>query len=100
MQNKKNGFTVLEMMIVMLVIALLLLITLPNIQQKQTIIRDKASQALLDIVDSQIILYEIDNITTPTSVQELINEGYLKEGQDRCPNGETVVIVDGQASTQ
>ena len=33
-------------------------------------------------------------------VQELINEGYLKEGQDRCPNGETVVIVDGQASTQ
>ena len=44
--------------------------------------------------------YEIDNLTTPTSVQELINEGYLKEGQDRCPNGETVVIVDGQASTQ
>lgn len=100
MQNKKNGFTVLEMMIVMLVIALLLLITLPNIQQKETIIRDKGCQALLDIVDSQIILYEIDNLTTPTSVQELINEGYLKEGQDQCPNGETVVIVDGQASTQ
>lgn len=100
MQNKKNGFTVLEMMIVMLVIALLLLITLPNIQQKETIRRDKGCQALLDIVDSQIILYEIDNLTTPTSVQELINEGYLKEGQDRCPNGETVVIVDGQASTQ
>ncbi|MEE1449687.1 competence type IV pilus major pilin ComGC [Faecalitalea cylindroides] len=87
MQNKKNGFTVLEMMIVMLVIALLLLITLPNIQQKETIIRDKGCQALLDIVDSQIILYEINNLTTPTSVQELINEGYLKEGQDRCPNG-------------
>lgn len=100
MQNKKNGFTVLEMMIVMLVIALLLLITLPNIQQKETIIRDKGCQALLDIVDSQIILYEINNLTTPISVQELINEGYLKEGQDRCPNGETVVIVDGQASTQ
>lgn len=100
MQNKKNGFTVLEMMIVMLVIALLLLITLPNIQQKEKIIRDKGCQALLDIVDSQIILYEIDNLTTPKSVQELINEGYLKEGQDRCPNGETVVIVDGQASTQ
>lgn len=100
MQNKKNGFTVLEMMIVMLVIALLLLITLPNIQQKEKIIRDKGCQALLDIVDSQIILYEIDNLTTPTTVQELINEGYLKEGQDRCPNGETVVIVDGQASTQ
>ena len=38
---KKNAFTVLEMMIVMLVVALLLLITLPNIQQKEKIIRSK-----------------------------------------------------------
>lgn len=30
--EKKNGFTILEMMIVMLIVALLLLITLPNIQ--------------------------------------------------------------------
>lgn len=29
--EKKNGFTILEMMIVMLIVALLLLITLPNI---------------------------------------------------------------------
>lgn len=28
--EKKNGFTILEMMIVMLIVALLLLITLPN----------------------------------------------------------------------
>lgn len=33
--EKKNGFTILEMMIVMLIVALLLLITLPNIQQKE-----------------------------------------------------------------
>lgn len=33
--EKKNGFTILEMMIVMLIVALLLLITLPNIQQKR-----------------------------------------------------------------
>jgi competence protein ComGC len=33
--EKKNGFTILEMMIVMLIVALLLLITLPNIQQKK-----------------------------------------------------------------
>lgn len=34
--EKKNGFTILEMMIVMLIVALLLLITLPNIQQKES----------------------------------------------------------------
>lgn len=97
---KKNGFTVLEMMIVMLVIALLLLITLPNIRQKEEIIREKGCQALLDIVDSQIILYEIENLKTPTSIQDLINDGYLKEGQDACPTGESVVIVNGEATVQ
>ena len=47
--EKKNGFTILEMMIVMLIVALLLLITLPNIQQKEKIIRNKGCEALLEI---------------------------------------------------
>lgn len=42
--EKKNGFTILEMMIVMLIVALLLLITLPNIQQKEKIIRNKGCE--------------------------------------------------------
>ena len=98
--EKKNGFTILEMMIVMLIVALLLLITLPNIQQKEKIIRNKGCEALLEIVNSQIMLYEIDQLETPTSVQELIDFGYLKKGQDTCPDHSKVVIVDGQAVSQ
>ena len=90
MSTKKNGFTILEMMIVMMVVALLLLITLPNI-------REKGCKALVEIVNSQILLYEIDEEQTPSSVQELISKGYLKEGQDRCPNGSSVVIDNGEA---
>ncbi|WP_317300623.1 competence type IV pilus major pilin ComGC [Allobaculum stercoricanis] len=97
MSTKKNGFTILEMMIVMMVVALLLLITLPNIQQKEKIIREKGCKALVEIVNSQILLYEIDEEQTPSSVQELISKGYLKEGQDRCPNGSGVVIDNGEA---
>ena len=94
--EKKNGFTILEMMIVMLIVALLLLITLPNIQQKEKIIRNKGCEALLEIVNSQIMLYEIDQLETPTSVQEL-DFGYLKKGQDTCPDHSQVVIENGQA---
>lgn len=97
MSKKKNGFTILEMMIVMMVVALLLLITLPNIQHKEKIIREKGCKALVEIVNSQILLYEIDEEETPTSVQELITKGYLKEGQDRCPDGSSVVIENGEA---
>ena len=96
----KKGFTVLEMIIVLSVISLIFLITLPNIQQKQTIIQNKACQALVSVVDSQILLYELEHLETPTSIYELIQEGYLKEGQDRCPTGEIIDIIDGQASVR
>ena len=71
--------------------------TLPNIQQKEKIIRNKGCEALLEIVNSQIMLYEIDQLETPTSVQELIDFGYLKKGQDTCPDHSQVVIENGQA---
>lgn len=97
-QNKKaNGFTVLEMMIVMLIIAVMLLITLPNINQKQTIIRNQGCSALLEIVNSQIILYEVENKKSPASISELVAKGYLKESQTVCPDQSVVSIQNGQA---
>ena len=43
--KKDDGFTILEMMIVLSVIALIFLLTLPNIQQKEDIIRNKGCEA-------------------------------------------------------
>ena len=54
---KKDGFTVLEMILVLSVISLIFLITLPNIQQKEQIIRKKGCEALVEVVNSQILLY-------------------------------------------
>ena len=93
----KQGFTVLEMMIVLSIISLVFLITLPNIQQKEKIIRKKGCEALVEVVNSQIILYEIDNGVTPTSIDQLIVKGYLKKSQKKCPNGKTIYISGGQA---
>ena len=97
---KRNAFTILEMMVVLLIVAILLFITLPNIQQKEKIIRNKGCQALIEIVNSQILLYEIDEEKTPDTVQELIDQGYLKQGQDVSPNRQKIVIENGQARSQ
>lgn len=96
----KKGFTVLEMILVLSVISLIFLITLPNIQQKNKIIQKKGCEALTSVVDSQILLYELENLESPTSIYDLIENGYLKEGQDRCPNGDKIEIIDGQASVK
>ena len=93
--KQRAGFTILEMIIVLSVIALIFLLTLPNIQQKQKTIQTKGCQALVEVVNSQILLFELDHNRTPIS--ELINEGYLKEGQNICQGGKEIVIVNGQA---
>ena len=73
----KNAFTLLEMMIVLLIITII----------------------LLSVIDSQILLYQIEKDEVP-SIQDLINDGYLKEEQAKCPNGKSVEIINGQATSQ
>ena len=98
--KRQEGFTILEMMIVLSIVALLFLLTLPNIQQKEAIIEKIGCEALTSVVDAQILLYEIDTLQTPTSVDQLVSKGYLKESQKRCPDGRKIVIRGGQAYAQ
>lgn len=94
----KKGFTILEMIIVLSIIALLFLLTLPNIRQKQDIIQSKGCEALIEVVNAQILLYEIEEGHTPGQVSDLITKGYLKEAQGTCPNGSSIIISGGEAS--
>lgn len=94
--REKNAFTLLEMMIVLLIITVILLISLNGLTQKQKIIREKGCDALLSVIDSQIVLYQIENDTLP-SMSDLIQNGYLKKEQAQCPDGSAVEIVNGQA---
>lgn len=93
----KKGFTILEMIIVLSIIALIFLLTLPNIRQKQEIIQEKGCEALIEVVNAQSLLYEIDHLTPPGSISDLISGGYLKETQRRCPNGGMIELSNGEA---
>ena len=93
----KKGFTLLEMIIVLTIVALLFLLTLPHIQQKKEVIDGQGCKNLLEVVNSQILLYEVDHVETVGSIDELVSQGYLKESQKTCPNGQSVIIQDGEA---
>lgn len=96
---KKTAFTILEMMLVLLVISVILLLVIPNIVNKQSIIKEKGCQAQIEIINSQILLYEIEFGTMPSSTQELIEANLISEKQATCATGEKIEIVDGQAHT-
>ena len=72
----KKGFTILEMILVLTVVSIIVLITVPNIAQKKRIINNKGCQALLEIINSQILLYDLETGEMPGDVDDLIAEGY------------------------
>lgn len=90
-QNEK-AFTLIEMMIVLLVISVLLIIAVPNISKHNSNIKEKGCEAFIKMVEAQVQSFEMDKNRLPTGLAELQTEGYLKENQSSCPNGDIVTI--------
>ncbi|WP_121611832.1 competence type IV pilus major pilin ComGC [Mesobacillus foraminis] len=97
MKNEK-GFTLIEMMIVLLIISVLLIITVPNITKHNSNINKKGCEAFLHMVEGQVQAYQIDKNKLPASAADLVKENYLK--QTTCPDGKEIVISStGAVST-
>ncbi len=92
MKDLKNerGFTLIEMLIVLLVISILLIITIPNVTKHQSSIQGKGCEAFVKMVQGQVQAFEMDHNKWPTSVSELESGGYLI--QTTCPNGDAINI--------
>jgi competence protein ComGC len=95
MKNEK-GFTLVEMMIVMLVISVLLIVTIPNVARHNTNINTKGCEAFVKMVQAQVQSYIIDKNKVPT-MSDLISDNYLIEDTG-CPNGTKNVLIDSEGN--
>ena len=66
----ENGFTLIEMMIVLLIISVLVLIAIPNVTKHSKSIDDKGCKAYVKMVEGQIAAYKMDAINT-RSLEEI-----------------------------
>lgn len=98
--NKKCGFTLLEMVLVMTVIAILFLLTVPNIQNVVGSVSKKGCDAQTKVVDAAIIQYMLDHDSQSATMSELVSGGYLTQKQTVCQNGQSISIVNGIAVSQ
>ncbi|PID06660.1 MULTISPECIES: competence type IV pilus major pilin ComGC [unclassified Sporosarcina] len=93
MLKNEKGFTLIEMMIVLLIITVLILIAIPNVTKHSKSIDEKGCEAYVKMVEGQVQAYKMDKKTIPT-ISSLTTEGYLP-AEPACPNGKAISI-DGE----
>ncbi|HIZ70880.1 MAG TPA: prepilin-type N-terminal cleavage/methylation domain-containing protein [Candidatus Atopostipes pullistercoris] len=72
--KKEPGFTLLEMSIVIMIIAALLLLIIPNVGTINEKTEDTTSKAVVSTVETQMELYKMDNPEENLSEEELLNK--------------------------
>ena len=93
--KNQRGFTLIEMLIVMLIITVLIAIAIPNVTKQSSAVDEKGCKAFVQMVQGQVESYRMDLKVVPT-LTDLVSQGYLKTGETDCPNGDVVNIsVDG-----
>lgn len=96
---KTHGFTLIEMIFCISVILVILLLVIPFVTKKNNLVKTKSCDAQVEVVNSQIVLYEIDKGKLPTSIGQLTSgeKPYLTKKQATCPDHRKIYISDGQA---
>ena len=93
----KKGFTLLEMVIVVMIIAVLFLLTIPNVSKVIDSVDDNACDALTRVVDSAIVQYKLTYGQYPSSTGDLVSAGLISSDQTVCSNGNNIYISGGQS---
>jgi len=93
----KKGFTLLEMVFVLTVVTIVFLLTVPNIKKVLTVVYNKGCDAQLKVVDAAILQYQLSNDEEPSSVSDLVLDGFITEQQTQCQDNRQIEISDGQA---
>lgn len=94
----QKGFTLIEMMVVLLIISVLILIAIPNVTKHSATIDEKGCQAYVKMVQGQVEAYRIDLKDVPLDINDLVENDYLNEGETTCPNGRAIEITSGVVS--
>ncbi|WP_412990047.1 competence type IV pilus major pilin ComGC [Pediococcus siamensis] len=95
--KNKAAFTLIEMTVVLFIISLLILIVLPNISQQRNNAKSIHGNAMVEVVQTQMDLYENEHQKLPASLEELQEAGYLTEKQVAQAEENHISIKDDKA---
>ena len=79
MRKRESGFTLVELMIVMLIIGVLAAVAVPSFIGSIKNAREAALKEDLHVMRQAIDSYTMDKNKAPQSLDDLVQSGYLKE---------------------
>jgi len=96
----KKGFTLVELLVVILILGALAAIAVPRISASADNAKKKACATNVDLLNSQIELYHATEGSWPTSLKSLTDDGdYFPDGMPVCPvNAETEYEYDAKTT--
>lgn len=80
LRNRK-GFTLLEMLIVLIIVGLLMAIIIPNVSGQKERIEAQATENIAEIVETQVNTYQLVENSEDATLTLLVSEGYLTQKQ-------------------
>lgn len=97
--KNKDGFTLVEMLIVMMIISVLLILIIPNVIKQQEIINDTGCDAFQKNVQAQVQSFMLENDGDIPTLEKLETEGFIEFTE--CPSGEQIIIEsDGNVTVE
>lgn len=79
--KREEGFTLIEMSLVLFIISALLLLFVPNLSGRQTDAADTGDEAIASVLQSQVDMYKMDKNEAPDSFGTMKTANYLTDKQ-------------------
>ncbi|MFX3624892.1 MAG: competence type IV pilus major pilin ComGC [Ectobacillus sp.] len=86
----EKGFTLLEMLLVLLVISVLLLLIIPNVVNQRNTVQTKGCEAIVKSTEAQVQAYQLNNDGAIPTIEQLKDEEYI--ATTTCPNGAALSV--------
>lgn len=93
--NNQKGFTLVELMVVVVIIGILIAIAVPIYRNIQTNAQENACKANIRTINGVSEVYKADgHANYPTTLDELVSQNYIK-AVPKCPGGGSYTYSSG-----